>query len=128
MSERHPDGGGWEGGAALRLYEAALKVDETNVVRARLAHAARVPMRMAGTVEAPDCGASACTRSCLTPCLAPCTRPSPRPHPTSHGYARRPSLPETRTGRPQTEWVGVWAGEPVGERAREQVGMWVGGR
>jgi hypothetical protein len=72
----------------LWFYEAALKEDETNIVRARLTHAAQVLMRMAGTVEVPDCGGLACTRSCLTPCLAPCPHPSPRPHPMAHGYAR----------------------------------------
>ena len=121
VSEGHLDGSRWEGGVALWFYEVALKEDETNVVHAQLTHVVQVLMCMAGTVEAPDCGGLTCTHSWLTPWLTPCPHLPPCPHPTAHGYARCPSLPETRTGH-------AWAGKPVGEWAHEQVGTWVGGR
>ena len=87
VSEGHLDGGGWEGGVVLWFYKVALKEDETNIVRAWLTHAAQVLMRMAGTVEVPDCSGLACTRSCLTLCLAPC------PHLSSVGEVRSGPVP-----------------------------------
>ena len=106
VSEGHPDGGRWESRVAPWFYEVALKEDKTNVMHAWLTHVAWALMRMAGTVEVPDCGGLACTCSCLTPCLAPCPHPSPYPHPMAHRYARCPFLPETHTSCAQTEWVG----------------------
>ena len=61
--------GRWGGTAVL---QGGIEEDEMNVVHAQLTHVTWVLMRMAGTVEVPDCGALACTHSCLTLCLTPC--------------------------------------------------------
>ena len=106
VSEGHLDGGRWEGSVALWFYKVALKEDEMNIVCAQLTHAAWVLIRMAGTVEVPDCSGLAYTCSRLTPCLSPGPHSSLCPHPTARGYARCLSLPETCTSRTQTEWVG----------------------